>query len=49
MKADYGNDLMQLHMLQEGFEEAAVKAFGPLVKEFSREPIYATKPTHVLP
>jgi hypothetical protein len=45
VKADYGNDLMQLHILQEGFEQAAVKAFGPGVKEFSREPLLVTTPT----
>ena len=31
----------QLQILREGFEDAALKAFGPHVKEFSREPLVA--------
>ena len=36
--ADYGNDLAQLQFPREGFEDATLKASGPHVKEFSREP-----------
>ncbi len=28
VKADYGNDLIRLHILQEGFERRAVEEFG---------------------
>jgi hypothetical protein len=46
IRADYSNDLMQLHILQEGFDRRAVETFGPGVKEFSREPLTValTKP-----
>lgn len=37
--SDYGNDLMLLHTLREGFEHAAVEEFGSNVTNFSREPI----------
>jgi hypothetical protein len=37
--ADYGNDLAQLQILQEGFARKAVEAFGPNVTNFSREPL----------
>ncbi len=39
VQADYGNDIAQLQILREGFECAALEAFGPHVKEFSREPV----------
>jgi hypothetical protein len=42
--ADYDNDRMRLQILQEAIEHAAVKAFGPDVKEFSRVPIAPTPP-----
>ncbi len=42
--ADYDNDRMRLQILQEGIEDAAAKAFGPDVKNFSREPISVTPP-----
>ncbi len=46
LQADYGNDLVRLHMIQEFLERESVEAFGPGVKEFSREPLVAalTKP-----
>ena len=37
VKADYANDLIRLHILQEGFERKAVEEFGPNVTSFSRE------------
>jgi hypothetical protein len=37
--ADYGNDALQLNLVQERVEEAAVAEFGPTIKDFSREPI----------
>jgi hypothetical protein len=40
--ADYGNDLMQLHTLREGFEAKAVQAFGPAIKDFSRDSVAVT-------
>ena len=33
MKADYGNDLIRLHILQEGFERKAVEEFADLSRE----------------
>ncbi len=39
VQADYANDRMRLQILQEAIENAAVEAFGPGVKEFSREAI----------
>jgi len=46
IQSEYSNDLMQLHILQEGFERRAVEAFGPGVANFSREPLTValTKP-----
>ena len=41
IQADYGNDLVKLHMVQEYLEREAVAAFGSQVKEFSREPLIA--------
>jgi hypothetical protein len=38
-QADYSNDLGQLEIVQRRLEQEACKAFGPQVKEFSREPI----------
>jgi hypothetical protein len=37
--ADYGNDAMQLNIVQERIEAAAVAELGPTIKDFSREPI----------
>ncbi len=37
--ADYGNDALQLSIVQERLEAAAVAGFGPAIKDFSREPI----------
>ena len=37
VKADYGNDLIRLHILQEGFERKAVEEFGPGIADLSRE------------
>jgi hypothetical protein len=42
--ADYGNDIAQLQILREGFERFAVEAFGPSVKNFSRERIPVIPP-----
>ena len=39
VKADYGNDLMMLHSLQESFEKRAVQEFGRGITDFSREPV----------
>jgi len=41
-QADYSNDLGQLEIVQRRLEHEACKAFGPHVKEFSREPIAVT-------
>ena len=43
-QAEYGMDAAVLEMTREKLEEAALRTFGPRVKEFSREPIYAAKP-----
>ena len=43
-QADYGNDIANLSMVYDGFEKAAVEAFGPGIKEFSREPIPLAPP-----
>jgi hypothetical protein len=40
--ADYGNDALQLNIVRERIEAAAVAEFGPTIKDFSREPIPAT-------
>ena len=37
--ADYGNDALQLGIVQERIEAAAVAEFGPTITDFSREPI----------
>ncbi len=39
VQADHGNDIAQIQILKEGFERVALQAFGPHVKEFSREPL----------
>jgi len=36
--ADYGNDALQLNIVQERIEASAVAEFGPTIKDFSREP-----------
>jgi len=41
-QADYSNDLGQLEIVQRRLEQAACKAFGAQVNEFSREPIAVT-------
>ena len=41
IQSEYGNDLAQLQLVQESFEAAACKEFGPTVKEISREPVGA--------
>jgi hypothetical protein len=38
-QADYGNDVMFLDSRRERIERIAVEAFGPEIKNFSREPI----------
>ncbi len=38
-KADYANDMMRLHILQEGFERKAVEEFGAGITSFSRDPV----------
>ncbi len=35
VKADYGNDMMMLHSLQESFEKRAVQEFGPTSPTFT--------------
>jgi hypothetical protein len=37
--ADYGNDALQLGIVQERIEAAAVAEYGPTIKDFSRDPI----------
>jgi hypothetical protein len=44
VQADCDNDRMRLQILQEAVEDAAVRAFGPEVKEFSRVPLANTPP-----
>jgi len=44
LQADYGNDIARLSIAYDGFEKAAVAAFGEGKKEFSREPIPVTPP-----
>ncbi len=44
VKADYGNDMIRLHILQEDFEYVAVREFGAGVTDFSREPVQITTP-----
>jgi len=39
IQADFDNDRMRLQILQEAIEDAAVTAFGPDVKEYSRTPL----------
>ena len=39
VQSGYGNDLAQPQILQEGFQAAACKEFGPQVTEFSRVPV----------
>jgi len=43
-QADYGNDVMFLDSRRERIERLAVEAFGPQVKNFSREPIAVPTP-----
>jgi hypothetical protein len=43
-QADYGNDVMFLDSRRERIERLAVEAFGPQIKNFSREPIAVTGP-----
>jgi len=43
-QADYGNDIARLTIVHDGFERAALEAFGARVKEFSREPLPLTPP-----
>ena len=38
-QADYGNDVMFLDSRRERIERLAVEAFGPQIKNFSREPL----------
>jgi hypothetical protein len=37
--ADYGNDMIRLSILKEGFERKAIEEFGPNVTTLSGEPI----------
>lgn len=44
-QAEYGMDAIVLDMTREKFEREAVKAFGPNITSFSREPfVTATTP-----
>ena len=43
-QADYGNDILKLGVLYDGFEAEAVKAFGAGIKEFSRLAISEMSP-----
>ena len=43
-QADFGMDALDLHGTRESIEREAVKAFGPSVTNFSREP-FASAPT----
>jgi len=43
-QADYGNDVIFLDSRRERIERLAVEAFGPKIKNFSREPIAVTTP-----
>jgi hypothetical protein len=43
-QADYGNDVMFLDSRRERIERLAVEAFGPQIKNFSREPVAVTTP-----
>jgi hypothetical protein len=36
--ADYGNDMMRLSILREGFEAKALEAFGANITQLSGEP-----------
>jgi hypothetical protein len=38
-QADYGNDVMFLDCRRERIERLAVEAFGPQIKNYSREPL----------
>ena len=49
LKADYANDMIRLHVLQEGFERKAVAEFGPSVTSFSREPVEVVTPQKAEP
>ncbi len=42
--ADYGNDALQLGIVQERIEAAALAEFGTAIKDFSRQPIALTVP-----
>ena len=43
-QADYGNDVMFLDSRRERIERLAIEAFGPQIKNFSREPIAVATP-----
>ncbi len=45
VKADYANDMIRLHILQEGFERMAVEEFGSGIINFSREPVQVSTPS----
>jgi len=36
---DYGNDMIRLSVLREGFERKAIEAFGPNITKLSGQPI----------
>ena len=42
LAADIGNDMTRLTAAHDYLERVAVEAFGPGVKELSREPIFPT-------
>ena len=44
VKADYGNDMLRLGVLRDGFTEKAVKEFGPGTTNFSHEPVQSATP-----
>ena len=44
VKADYANDMIGLHIFQEGFERIAVGEFGSGITSFSREPVQVITP-----
>ena len=45
VKADYANDMIRLHILQDSFEYKAIEEFGPGIADFSREPMPFTLPS----
>ena len=42
VKANYANDMIRLHILQEDLTYKAIEEFGPGIAKFSREPVQVT-------